>query len=537
MFYLYSAQNAEAFNEQTVSVSQDYSAGYYRTTSSGKYQLRGVVEQGTVSVLHRAEMTRGGTTVNIGDPIDFIYNPDDPFFWGVGRAWDTPYGSWCGTLDNQCFGNIVNQGMKITSGEYQSYLYWTGVRPAVRMVSDNPSIISCSAMGCQANDLGTARLTAQIDKTPVRIWLYASRGDIDYFWASDPSISYLYPQKTFSSGIEDTYRGKNSFELSAASLVWNVTVVGSSPSPNVPPTVSITSPANGTAFTQPANIVINANASDPDGTIVKVDFYRDGILLGTDTTSPYSFAWSNVTANSYRLTTKATDNKGAVTTSGAFDITVTAPPQSDMAPSSITAPPSLTEGDSVQFKGDITNQGTAPTGANSTARFRMDLNNDGTFDSTISTHTVPSISAGNTVTITASSWTATAGTHRIEFCSDINGVIAESNEANNCRTQIITVSLAAPLSTNLTAQSIQVLRGRTTTITWVSQNGSSCSITGPGIALSGTCVSTPNACNGSGQTSAISAPSIYTFSCTAPGNQQQTKTITVTPSTLQLHEE
>jgi type II secretory pathway pseudopilin PulG len=93
---------------------------------------------------------------------------------------------------------------------------------------------------------------------------------------------------------------------------------------NTPPTVSITSPADGATFTAPASITINATAADSDGTLSKVDFYRGGTtLLGTDTTSPYSYTWSSVAAGSYSLTAKATDNDGAATTSTAVNITVT----------------------------------------------------------------------------------------------------------------------------------------------------------------------------------------------------------------------
>jgi hypothetical protein len=91
---------------------------------------------------------------------------------------------------------------------------------------------------------------------------------------------------------------------------------------NLPPTVSITSPLNGATFTAPANIVINANASDSDGTITQVRFYQGTTLLGSDTSSPYSFTWSNVGAGSYSLTADATDNGGATTTSAPVNITV-----------------------------------------------------------------------------------------------------------------------------------------------------------------------------------------------------------------------
>src|SRR6185503_17671505 len=93
---------------------------------------------------------------------------------------------------------------------------------------------------------------------------------------------------------------------------------------NNPPTVSITSPANGASFTAPANITINATASDSDGTVTKVDFYQGTTLLGTDTTSPYSFAWNNVAVGSYALKAVATDNLKGTATSAVVNVTVNA---------------------------------------------------------------------------------------------------------------------------------------------------------------------------------------------------------------------
>ena len=66
----------------------------------------------------------------------------------------------------------------------------------------------------------------------------------------------------------------------------------------------------------------NASASDTDGTITQVQFYQGSTLLGTDTSSPYSYSWSSVAAGSYSLTPRATDDDGAVTTSTAVNITV-----------------------------------------------------------------------------------------------------------------------------------------------------------------------------------------------------------------------
>ncbi|MEO8433164.1 MAG: Ig-like domain-containing protein, partial [Acidobacteriota bacterium] len=101
---------------------------------------------------------------------------------------------------------------------------------------------------------------------------------------------------------------------------------------NTPPTVSITSPSEGAGYTAPASVTINATASDPGGSVTKVDFYNGSTLLGTDTTSPYSWAWNGVPAGSYTLTAVATDNLLATQTSAPVHITVTNPGGSLPAP-------------------------------------------------------------------------------------------------------------------------------------------------------------------------------------------------------------
>ncbi|MEK7675014.1 MAG: Ig-like domain-containing protein [Verrucomicrobiota bacterium] len=80
---------------------------------------------------------------------------------------------------------------------------------------------------------------------------------------------------------------------------------------NMPPSISLGSPANNATFTAPANITITAIAADSDGTISKVEFFAGGALIGTATTSPYSFNWNNVPLGNYLLTAKATDDDGA----------------------------------------------------------------------------------------------------------------------------------------------------------------------------------------------------------------------------------
>jgi regulation of enolase protein 1 (concanavalin A-like superfamily)/uncharacterized protein (DUF2141 family) len=119
--------------------------------------------------------------------------------------------------------------------------------------------------------------------------------------------------------------------------------------PNKPPTISMTSPANGASFAAPASITMTATASDPENQLTKVEFYNGSTLLGTDTAAPYSFTWSSVAAGTYSLTAVAYDGGGLNTRSNAVSVTVTSgnrPPTisltSPTSGASFTAPASVT---------------------------------------------------------------------------------------------------------------------------------------------------------------------------------------------------
>jgi hypothetical protein len=95
---------------------------------------------------------------------------------------------------------------------------------------------------------------------------------------------------------------------------------------NQPSVVTLTAPVNGAIYNAPATIAIAATASDPDGSIARVEFYQGANKLGEDTTSPYTLTISGVPAFNYggiyAFTARAVDNRGAVTTSNAVALTV-----------------------------------------------------------------------------------------------------------------------------------------------------------------------------------------------------------------------
>ena len=96
----------------------------------------------------------------------------------------------------------------------------------------------------------------------------------------------------------------------------------SSPSENIPPVVSVTSPANGSTISRNSNFIINVTASDNVG-VSKVEFYVDGGLKCTDTSSPYSCTTkiSGKPGASHTIQAKAYDAAG---NNSSGSVTVTA---------------------------------------------------------------------------------------------------------------------------------------------------------------------------------------------------------------------
>jgi len=85
--------------------------------------------------------------------------------------------------------------------------------------------------------------------------------------------------------------------------------------PNQSPVVVLTAPITNTVLFAPATLSLSATASDADGSVSKVEFFSGATLLATDVTAPYSYNWTNLPVGTYNITAKATDNKGAFSTS------------------------------------------------------------------------------------------------------------------------------------------------------------------------------------------------------------------------------
>lgn len=64
---------------------------------------------------------------------------------------------------------------------------------------------------------------------------------------------------------------------------------------------------------QGANLTVTVIAKDPDGTIAYVDLFVDDVLVNRDTTDPYTWTVSNLTAGQRTLRATVVDNEGAST--------------------------------------------------------------------------------------------------------------------------------------------------------------------------------------------------------------------------------
>ena len=113
---------------------------------------------------------------------------------------------------------------------------------------------------------------------------------------------------------------------------------------NLPPTVNLVVAA--TSGTTGVAMTLGATAADGDDGVAKVEFFDGSTLLGEDTSSPYSLSWTPAATGAHSITARATDTRGAATTSTAVNVTITPPGGADAVAPTVTlaAPADLATG-------------------------------------------------------------------------------------------------------------------------------------------------------------------------------------------------
>ena len=129
-----------------------------------------------------------------------------------------------------------------------------------------------------------------------------------------------------------TRTGRDDLDLDILMSHWLMPNIGKA---NIPPTINIISPEDGAELTEPTPIIYRVDASDPDGTILQVQYtlrYDDGHDSPWWMTSETwdaadgwrrTFDWSRVQYDgSYEIWAEAVDDDGAITVSPAITVTL-----------------------------------------------------------------------------------------------------------------------------------------------------------------------------------------------------------------------
>ena len=200
--------------------------------------------------------------------------------------------------------------------------------------------------------------------------------------------------------------GYDSRGLSTTSASMRVPITG-----NQPPTATLTAPAAGSTFWIGQTVTLAANASDPDGSVAKVDFFASGTNVGTATSPSYQVSWSPTIAGTYQLKAVATDNAGATGSSAPVSVTVFPAPTV-----SLTAPAAGAKFAPGQAVAPVA-QASVPGGTIN----RIEFLADGVVVSTVS-YSVPPATATATGTWTAGSPGAHTLTARVVATSGVTAV-------------------------------------------------------------------------------------------------------------------
>lgn len=158
---------------------------------------------------------------------------------------------------------------------------------------------------------------------------------------TDTTSPYSAPWTPASAGIFSlTAIATDSVGTQTTSPAVSITVIAAGGGANQLPTITVTVPASGASVGVGSVNSVTATAADADGTLTNVQFFANGVSIGTDSTFPYSTTWAPTVAGTYAITAVATDNAGGSATSSTNVVTVTngsAPTVTVTAPSTGSA--------------------------------------------------------------------------------------------------------------------------------------------------------------------------------------------------------
>jgi endo-1,4-beta-D-glucanase Y len=147
------------------------------------------------------------------------------------------------------------------------------------------------------------------------VTLNANTGSgLTYKWFKGSSEVGTGASYTATSAGSYVLEVTNASGCKATSLATDVNAASNQPS-----VITITSPAANETIS--GTITITVNVSDPDGTITLVEYLAGTEVIGSSTTEPYSYNWTNPGSGTHVITVRVTDSNGGITTSAPVTIT------------------------------------------------------------------------------------------------------------------------------------------------------------------------------------------------------------------------
>jgi len=132
-----------------------------------------------------------------------------------------------------------------------------------------------------------------------------------------------WPNAADGSGPSLQRLNLNAFGDDPANWYADGVTPGAANSTNAKPAVALTAPDDGILVPVNSNVIFTSTATDSDGSILKVEYYADGIKIGESATGPnYSFTWS-AAGGAHTITARALDNSLGTTTSAPRTLLVT----------------------------------------------------------------------------------------------------------------------------------------------------------------------------------------------------------------------
>jgi len=213
--------------------------------------------------------------------------------------------------------------LQTTSGGQVASMTARNVTNNVAAINNQPPVVSISSPTKSTAYIAPATITIDAiafdpDGTVTKVEFYNDNTRL----GESTTIPYSFTWKEVPAGTYSiTAAATDNKGLRTVSAVVTVVVEKSTSVVNQLPSVRIKIP-KGKKPKKHDNVVIIAEASDPDGTISKVELKSGNVTIAELTAAPYVFTLQNVDTGIYLFTATATDNLGAVSTSDAIELRV-----------------------------------------------------------------------------------------------------------------------------------------------------------------------------------------------------------------------